>query len=202
MPHIEPLGPSAIDDPELLDLIARCERLGVPDGLFPRILARVPACAKALLRAMLLSHYEGKVDHKLKEIIRIRLARTAGDQYFGALRSAKATQQGLDEQTIEAGAGHFDDDPSFGPAEKCALRYAKLMYLEPSAVDAGFYAEMKKHFSEAQIMELGAFIAFHYGMQVFTRTLNAVPLATVNLRAASGGSNPTAPMLGLRNLPD
>jgi hypothetical protein len=26
-------------------------------------------------------------------------------------------------------------------------------------------------------MELGAFIAFHYGMQCFTRTLDAYPLA-------------------------
>lgn len=179
MPRIEPLDAAEIDDPELLELIARGERLGVPDALFPRILARVPTYAKALLRAMLLSHGEGNVDHKLKEIIRIRLARSAGDQYFGGLRSAKARQQGLDEQIVEAGAGDFDDDPSLSIAEKCALRYAKLMYLEPSAVDAGFYAEMKTHFSEAQIMELGAFIAFHYGMQVFARTLDLVPLATV-----------------------
>lgn len=152
----------------------------MPDALFPRILARVPAYAKALLRAMLLSHCEGKVDHKLKEIIRIRLARTAGDPYFAGLRSAKAKQQGLDEQAIEAGAGDIDDNPCLSPAEKCALRYATLMYRDPSRVDAGFYAEMKQHFSEAQIMELGAFIAFHYGMQVFVRTLDAVPLATLN----------------------
>jgi alkylhydroperoxidase family enzyme len=184
MPHIDPLEPAEIHDPELLELIARCEQLAVPDALLPRILARVPIYAKALLRAMLLSHCEGKVDHKLKEIIRISLARTAGDQYFAGLRSAKATQQGLDEQKIEAGAGNFEDDPSFSPAEKCALRYAKLMYLEPSAVDAGFYAEMKKHFSEAQIMELGAFIAFHYGMQVFARTLDVVPPATVARRSS------------------
>jgi alkylhydroperoxidase family enzyme len=152
----------------------------VPDALFPRILARVPAYAKALLRAMLLSHGEGKVDHKLKEIIRISLARTAGDKYFAGLRSAKAKQQGLDEQAIEAGAGDPDGHPCLSPAEKCALRYARLMYLDPSGVDAGFYAEMKQHFSEAQIMELGAFIAFHYGMQVFMRTLDAVPLETLN----------------------
>lgn len=137
----------------------------------------MPAYAKALLRAMLLSHAEGKVDHKLKEIIRIGLARTAGDKYFASLRSTKAKLQGLDEQAIEVGTGDYVGDTCLSPAEKCALRYAKLMYHDPSSVDAGFYAEMKKHFSEAQIMELGAFIAFHYGMQVFMRTLGAVPLA-------------------------
>lgn len=30
-------------------------------------------------------------------------------------------------------------------------------------------------FVEAQIMELGAFVAFHYGMQAFARTLGANP---------------------------
>jgi len=175
MPHIEPLESAEIRDPELLELIARCERLGVPDARFPLILARVPAYAKALLNAMLLSHGEGKVDHKLKEIIRIRLASTAGDPYFASLRSAKARQQGLDEQAVESGAGGLDGDPALGPAGKCALRYARLMYLDPSKVDAAFYAEMKRHFSEAQIMELGAFIAFHYGMQVFARTLGIDP---------------------------
>jgi hypothetical protein len=35
---------------------------------------------------------------------------------------------------------------------------------------------MKNYYTEAQIMELGGFIAFHYGMQVFMRTLNAVPV--------------------------
>ena len=40
-------------------------------------------------------------------------------------------------------------------------------------MDAAFYAEGKQHYSEAQIMELGAFIAFHYGMQVFMRAMGA-----------------------------
>ena len=171
MPHIEPLSPEAIQDPEIRALIARCEALGVPDALFPRILARVPEYAKALLRALLVSHAEGNVDHRLKEIIRVRLARTAGDPYFAGLRSAQARKEGLVEETIAAGSGKFDDDPRFTAAEKWALRYAREMYVNPEKVDAAFYDEGRKHYTEAQIMELGAFIAFHYGMQAFTRTL-------------------------------
>ena len=40
-------------------------------------------------------------------------------------------------------------------------------------VGGPFYAELKKHYTEAQIMELGAFIAFHYGMQMFMRSVGA-----------------------------
>jgi len=180
MPHIQPLRDEDIQDPELRELIDRCERLGVPDALFPRIVARVPSYAKTLLRALLVSHSEGNVDHKLKEIIRIQLARFAGDPYFAGLRSTRAKQQGLDEETIDAGCGDYDDDPRFTEAERCALRYADQMYLDPTKVDSAFYAELKRHYSEAQIMELGAFIAMHYGMQVFMRTLGASPLAVTN----------------------
>ncbi len=173
MPNIEPVTPGEIRDPELAALIASCERLGVPDSLFPRILARVPAYAKVLLRAMLLSHTDGNVDHQLKEVIRIQLARRAGDPYFAKLRSAKAMADGLNEAAIVAGCDDYERSPRFSVAEKWALRYADQMYLDPASVDAAFYAGMKQHYSEAQIMELGAFIALHYGMQVFMRTLGS-----------------------------
>ena len=176
MSHIQPLKAEEIRDPELQELIRRGEALGVPDALFSRILARAPAHAKAVLRALLHSHTEGNVDHRLKEIIRVQLARIAGDPYFGGLRSARAKGKGLDEERIAAGAGKFESDPRFSAAEKWALRYAREMYLNPEKIDAAFYSEGKRHYTEAQIMELGAFIAFHYGMQAFARTLGARPL--------------------------
>ncbi len=48
------------------------------------------------------------------------------------------------------------------------------MFLDANQLDKAFYDGMKKHWSEAQIMELGAFIAFHYGMQMFMRSLGVV----------------------------
>ncbi len=175
MPNIEPLPLEAIEDAELRALIARCEALGVPDAVFGRILARVPAYAKVTLEAMLHSHTEGSVDHRLKEMIRVSLARFARDQYFSALRSRRAQQAGLDEATIEAACSRYETDPRFTEAQRVALRYADMMYLDPNQVDAAMYGELKRHYTEAQIMELGAFIAFHYGMQVFMRTLGATP---------------------------
>ena len=173
MTYVAPLLRETITDPELRDLIAQGESLGVPDDLFPRIAARAPEHVKPFMRALLMSHAEGNVDHRLKEIIRILLARFAGDQYFAALRSRKAQQMGLTEERIEVGCGNYEDSDLFTEAEKSALRYADQMYLDSTKVDATFYAELKKHFTEPQIMEFGAFIAFHYGMQMFMRSLGA-----------------------------
>ncbi len=171
MTQIEPVDHSEIRDPELKALIERCQALGVPDEVFPRILAHVPSYAKALLRAMLMSHAEGNVDHRLKEIVRIQLTRRSGDPYFAKLRSVRALEAGLDEATITAGCDDYERSKLFTEKEKWALRYADQMYMNPASVDAEFYAGMKKYYSEAEIMELGAFIALHYGMQAFMRTL-------------------------------
>lgn len=173
MTHVVPLPRDAITDPEMLELMAAAEELGVPDDLFARIIARAPEQAKPLMRALLMSHADGNVDHRLKEIVRILLARFAGDRYFAALRSRKARAMGLDEDRIEVGCSHYENSNLFTEAEKCALRYADQMYLDATRIDAAFYAELKRHFTEPQIMELGAFIAFHYGMQMFMRSVGA-----------------------------
>jgi alkylhydroperoxidase family enzyme len=172
--HIVPLPRQAITDPELLDLIAQGEALGVPDDLFPRLLARAPAQAKPMMRALLMSHTQGNVDHKLKEIVRVLLARFANDKYFAALRSREAQAAGLTEQRIDEGCFEYEDDSKgFSEAEKIALRFADLMYLDANQIDKAFYDEMKKHWSEAQIMELGSFMVCHYGMAMFMRSMGA-----------------------------
>jgi alkylhydroperoxidase family enzyme len=160
----------------LRGLVNMAKDLRVPDPLFFQILAHCPGYTEALFDALHRSHADGNVDHKLKEIIRIRLARQAEDKYFSNLRSQRALDEGLTEARIDAGCGDFAKDKKFTAAEKWALSYAALMYTEPQKVNEKFYNEGKKHYTEAQIMELGAFIAFHYGMQVFMRTIQAMPL--------------------------
>jgi hypothetical protein len=82
---------------------------------------------------------------------------------------------GLTEQRIDDGCFAYEDDAKgFSAAEKCALHYADMMFLDANQLDKSFYDDMKQYWSEAQIMELGAFIAFQYGMQMFMRSLGAV----------------------------
>jgi alkylhydroperoxidase family enzyme len=174
MTHIAPLPKEAITDPEMLELVAQSEALGVPDDLFPRLIARAPDQARPLMRAMLMSFGQGNVDHKLKEIVRILLARFANDKYFASLRSRKARAMGLTEARIDEGCFEYEDDTKgFSEAEKIALRFADLMYLDASQIDKAFYDAMKRHWSEAQIMELGSFMVCHYGMAMFMRSMGA-----------------------------
>ncbi len=125
-PKIEP---AAIDQSD--KLATSFARLGDDEAVFPGILSHVPNYAEAMWNAMAEALFEGGVDHRLKEIIRIQLASTAGDPYFSRLRSGPAAEAGLTEERIAAGQGDFDNDPQFTDAEKWALRYSYLMYRAP-----------------------------------------------------------------------
>ena len=176
MAIIEPIALDQLDPEKFQNRLDLAQKLLVPDSLFLQIMAHAPGYAEALFDAMYQSHALGNVDHALKEIIRVRLALLTKDEYFGFLRSKKATDSGLTEDRIKAGCGDFKNDDQFSSAEKWALTYAKLMYTEPTKVDTAFYDLGKTYYSEPEIMELGAFIAFHYGLQMFMRTLKVLPL--------------------------
>jgi alkylhydroperoxidase family enzyme len=174
MTRIAPLPREAITDVELVALMEQGEALGVPTDLFARIVARAPEQAKPTMRALLMSFTQGNVDHRLKEIVRVLLARFARDDYFASLRSRKAQAMGLTEKRIDEGCFEYEDESKgFTEAEKVALRFADLMYLDANQIDKSFYDEMKKHWSEAQIMELGSFMVCFYGMAMFMRSLGA-----------------------------
>ena len=177
MSRLAPLPMKEITDPELRDLITRCEELGVPDPLFPRIIARVPGQAKAVLRALLMGHAEGSVDHRLKELMRIQLARFVEDPYFSELRSKRAQADGMTEDMVDSATDDYEDSELFTVAEKIALRYSDQLFLDATKVDKFFYDEMRKHYSEPQIMEIGSFVALYHAIQLFMKTLDARPLA-------------------------
>ena len=178
MSNVKPLALDDIADPELREIARRCdEELGVPDSLFVRVIARASTMAVPTMRMLLQSHYEGNVPHRLKELIRLQLAQFCGDPYFSALRSKKAVAEGMTEAEVQAALGDYDDSPLFTEAEKWLMRYGDQLYLDAEKVDRAFYDSMRRYWSDAEIMEVGSFIGFHYAALRFTATLNARPLA-------------------------
>jgi hypothetical protein len=82
----------------------------------------------------------------------------------------------LTEADIDDGIAHYAESPRFTEAEKLALRYSELMALNPDQVDASFYGELRRHYSEEEIVELGAFIGFNIGYHTFFGTLKFYPM--------------------------
>ena len=89
------------------------------------------------------------------------------------MRSAAARQEGLTEEKISA----LDKNglQTFTLREQVALRFAELMALDHHKIDDAFFVELKRHFTEAEIVELGVSIAMNLGFGRFTAALGVEP---------------------------
>jgi len=63
------------------------------------------------------------------------------------------------------------DSKLFSPAERMALEYAERITYTDRKVDDAFFAELRKHFSEPQIVELTAAVALENFRSKFNPTL-------------------------------
>ena len=82
----------------------------------------------------------------------------------------------MTESLLDEGIDNYATSEHFSPADKIALRYSELMATDPDAVDAAFFDELRQHYSEEEIIELGGFIGFNLGYHTFFGTLKFFPL--------------------------
>ena len=59
------------------------------------------------------------------------------------------------------------------------------MALNPDKIDAGFYDELRRHYSEEEIVELGGFIGFNIGYHTFFGSLKFYPMFSPDGRLVS-----------------
>jgi hypothetical protein len=59
------------------------------------------------------------------------------------------------------------------------------MQYAPDKIDADFHRRLCEHWSQAEIVELGAFIGFNVGYHTFFRTLDFYPMFTPDGRLVS-----------------
>ena len=59
------------------------------------------------------------------------------------------------------------------------------MALNPDRIDAAFHGKLRRHYSEEEIVELGAFIGFNIGYHTFFGTLKFYPMFAPDGRLVS-----------------
>lgn len=108
------------------------------------------------------------------------------------INSAGGRKQGISQEKIDA-LDHFERSALFTDAEKAALKFAEAMCERSVNVPDAVFAELKKHYSEAQIVELTAMAALENYRARFNRALEvpsdgfcALPAEHPAPRAAGG----------------
>lgn len=91
----------------------------------------------------------------------------------------------LTDEMVTAALGPLDelDQAEEGqavlePEVVVALRLADVLTSERPRVDAEFYAQLKEHFTDGQILELGSALAVASGWQVFIEAFGIRPDGT------------------------
>lgn len=148
----------------------RCRREGTPRPESSAVRAHVPAAFWAFADSWQGLFHRGVCDHAIKELCRVYVSRTVKCEYCGNQRSIKAGRQGLREAQYDD-LLNFEKSERYDERQKAALAYAEAITWRLDTDDA-FWERLYAHFSEAELVELGCFIALTMGQQSWLRLLN------------------------------
>lgn len=138
------------------ELIASAERTGAPDPRVVSIMTRGKA-GRAWVRYWNSLLYDGVLPHPLKEMCRILISMEHRCGYCSTVRSKVAQEQGLTEEKVAA-LFDFETSDLFDERERAALRYAHRFKSGDHGVDSDeAYDDLRRHFSDEEIIELGLF---------------------------------------------
>ena len=149
--------------------MARCAAEGTPRPESSAVRAHAPNAFWAFADSWKAVFVEGVVDHSIKELCRVYVSRTVKCEFCGNQRSMKATTQGLLEQQFDD-LLNFEASIAYDERQKAALSYAEAIAW-PIETDDAFWDRLNEHFTEAELVELGCFIALTFGQQSWIRLL-------------------------------
>jgi uncharacterized peroxidase-related enzyme len=117
---------------------------------------------------------EGEVDRGFKRLLAHVSSRTAGCQYCMAHTAGGALHFGIEDKKLAA-VWDYRTSPLFSAAERAALDLAVAGSAVPNAATDEMFTELRKHWSEEQIVEIVGVIAMFGFLNRWNDTL-ATPL--------------------------
>ena len=133
----------------------RQKMLFTPTAHAPALMGALHAFADKLAE-------HGSLPGRLVEMIRLRIA------FHNQCRSCMAMryQSGLDDGMTEGDVCSLErpaEAPNLTAADKAALAYADISATNHFAISDETFAELRRHFSEPEIVELGLYIGYFIG---------------------------------------
>ena len=142
---------------------------GVVPNMF-KTLAHTPSLAVATagyLKALL---SDGALPGAYKELIAIRLSMLLDSNYAIKAHALSAQQKGASAAQIASAKVDFETGP-FTEAEKIGFRAAERLHRSPAEISDEFFVELKRHYTDPQIVEL---IATAAAFELFPRFVDAL----------------------------
>ncbi len=172
-PRLAPLPTSHTPDLQPEFEAAR-KRMGfIPNSVL--IMQRRPKMVKAFQQlSAAIWDPEGTVPLALKRLLAHVASRSAGCQYCMAHTGEGAMKLGIDEKKFDA-LWDYQSSPLYTPAERAALDVAVAAGCVPNAVTEEMFLELRKHWTEDQIVEIVGLISLFGFLNRWNDTM-ATPL--------------------------
>jgi AhpD family alkylhydroperoxidase len=109
----------------------------------------------------------GRVSRRIKELVRLRLSTIHGCRFCNQGNRVDALAAGLSTDELEALADY--ESSELDPAARAALRLADQMLLTnpEGRLDEALYRDLREHFDDGEILELGVVLGILTGMARF-----------------------------------
>lgn len=171
MSRIEKLAPDQWDE-RLVSAIQPDNLTDLEQGL-TRYFAHCPEQALGLMGFGGALKRNRTLPERLVELVRLRVAFFNQCRSCMAIRYSDAVADGVTEGLV-CSLERPQEAENLSAAEKAAIRYGELMATDHLAIDDAVYADLRQHFTEAQIVELGMTVAFFVGFGRLAATYHMV----------------------------
>lgn len=171
MSRIRKLAPAEWD-PRLRAAVDPDGRSPLEQGLM-RFFAHCPEQALGLTQFAGALKLGRALPERLVELVRLRIAYFNQCRSCMAIRYSDALEDGLTEGLV-CSLERPQDAENLSAAEKAAIRFGELMATDHLAIGDADYAELRHHFSESEIVELGMTCAFFVGFGRLAATWHMV----------------------------
>ena len=148
-------------DPDLRAMTAADEATPLEQGMM-RMMAHTPEMAKGMIAFSGALFRNRSLPRRLVELVRLRVAFHNQCRSCMAIRYKSAVDDGMTEGMV-CSLEKPQEAADLNEAEKAALRYAELSCVDHLSISEATFDDLRGHFSEAQIVELGLFTAFFIG---------------------------------------
>lgn len=142
------------------------------EGNFNGVMAWRPELMQAFYTFYATLWTEGVLDMRVKDLARMKIARTVGCRLCQNTRFKVAEGYTVEDDYLE-----IDDvaNSSYTDAEKAALSYVEQFCFSASHVTDEMVSELRRHFSEPEIIELSMLAATIGGFGSINVALNVAP---------------------------
>jgi len=137
------------------------------DNAYLGVTAYQPVGTAAMDRFYATAWTQGVADPTIKELMRLRNARTTGCKACQSMRFGPAIEAGFDESQGDLAVDGYESSEQATDRQKAALRWTDRIIGNDGPPDETQLADMQRHFGAAELVEMTLSVAFNVGFSKF-----------------------------------